>query len=149
MSQQKKETWYSNERMNRALQHMRVKAVEMGLRQGVAFICAHPFFVDMPRVAFVVVSTLERDPDPNRCGDDKGENYFGIAMSKLAFMLSTKTNSGSQSRLTKDGEVNYHGGLAFFFQNIADEGGIYVGYSGGTEHQDMQIARKGLSIMVE
>ncbi len=123
---------------------MHSEAVEIGLKKGVAFLATWPFFVTSPRVAFIVVGSLERDPIPDKEGDI-GTNYFGIAMSKLAYMLSTHENSGSQTRPPKNGEVPDRGGLVVITK---ENSGIYVGYSGGTEDQDVQIANKGLSTLV-
>ncbi len=136
---------FSSKNINKSLEVMHAEAVEMGLDKGVAFLASWPFFVTSPRVAFTIVGSLERDPDPDEEADI-GTNYFGVAMSKLAYMLSTRQDSGSQDRPIKFGEVSYRGGLRV----TTEEGsGIYVGYSGGTEDQDVQIASKGLSTLIQ
>lgn len=136
---------YSAENINEGLRAMHQEAVILGVKKGVAFLSVWPFFSVDPRVAFRVIQTLERDRDPDS-EVDLGTNYFGVAMSKLAYMLSTRTNSGSGVRPVKYGEVAYKGGVML---TTEDGSGIYVGYSGGTEEQDLQIAIKGLTTFVE
>lgn len=136
---------FSPKNINKSLEDMHAEAVEMGLDKGVAFLATWPFISTIPRVAFTVVGSLERDPDPDKEGDI-GTNYFGIAMSKLAYMLSTREDSGSQARPIKFGEVSYKGGLIVTTQ---EGSGIYIGYSGGTEDQDVQIANKGFSTLIQ
>ncbi len=60
-------------------------------------------------------------------------------------MLSTHEDSGSNARPLKSGEVSYKGGLAVTTEKGS---GIYVGYSGGTEEQDVEIASKGLGKLI-
>ncbi len=136
---------YSEENISESLKTMHKEAVEMGLRRGVAFLFVWPFFDTYPRVAFTIVGSLERGPNPDKEGD-LGTNYFGVAMSKLAYMLSTREDSGSQTRPIKNGEVSYKGGLIL----TTEEGScIFVGYSGGTEDQDLQIALRGQDTLVQ
>ena len=136
---------YSNENIDKSLVAMRGKSYEMGLKRGVAFLAFWPYTSPFPRVAFAVDSEIQRDPNPDKEGDI-GTNYFGIAMSKLAYMLATHTNSGSEVRPVKTGEVAYKGGLIV----ITEEGSeIFAGYSGGTEEQDVQIALMGISTLIE
>lgn len=136
---------YSEENITKSLKAMHTEAVEMGLTKGVAFLAVWAFFDTYPRVAFTIVYSIERDPSPDKEGDI-GTNYFGIAMSKLAYMLSTYEDSGSQTRPIKNGEVSYKGGLTV---TTLEGSGIFVGYSGGTEGQDVQIALKGLTTFVQ
>lgn len=136
---------YSEINITKSLEAMHNEAVALGLKKGVSFLCFRSFFEHAPRVAFIITGSLERDPIPGEKGD-VGTNYFGIAMSKLAFMLSTDTNSGSGVRPLKDGEIAYKGGLII----ITEEGSlILAGYSGGSEDQDLQIARKGMSTYID
>src|SRR3989344_7927568 len=102
------------------------EADALGLQKGVSFICVYPYFAQFPRIFFAVNGSLEREPDPDREGD-LGTNYFAVAMSKLAYMLATRTNSGSGVRPIRNGEVDYKGGLI-----ITTKKGslIAAGYSG-------------------
>ncbi|OGM82423.1 hypothetical protein A2376_03025 [Candidatus Woesebacteria bacterium RIFOXYB1_FULL_47_31] len=138
----------SESNISESLEAMTDQAFALGLNRGVAFICywpGNPGDSRKPQVTFKVTGDLERDPKPDKSGDI-GTNYFGIAMSKLAYMLSTETDSGSGIRPVKNGEVSYRGGLIL----VTQEGSrICGGYSGGTEEQDLQIASKGLSRLIE
>jgi hypothetical protein len=136
---------YSDIHINKSLEAMHSEAVQIGLRKGVAFVVVWPFFSATPRVAFTIVQTISRESDPDKEGDS-GTNYFGIAMSKLAYMLSTREDSGSKVREIRNGEVSYRGGLTVTTQEGTS---IYAGYSGGTEDQDVQIAIKGLNTIIQ
>lgn len=138
---------HSEDTINNSLEAMKAEATEIGLNKGVAFIVIWPsnLAYSFPRVAFRVVGSFERRPDPDKEGD-LGTNYFGVAMSKLAEMLSTRKDSGSQTRPIRNGEVGYKGGITV----TTEEGtGIFIGYSGGTEEQDVQIAYKGLTTLIQ
>ncbi len=114
------------------------KAGEIGVKKGVAAIMVTESlhsFLDIWSLA--VDGKTER---PSRGAGDPGTNYFGIAMSKLAVMMSTFMNSGTFKVSLKRGEVPYRGGL---YKKV----GIYhvfIAFSGGTEDQDVEIAQAGV-----
>jgi hypothetical protein len=131
---------------NPALINMIQKAKEFGLDKGVAFVAIKGKKDRFPRVAFTVLQ-LERDPDPEKGENDTGTNYFGVAMAKLAVMLSTGRSSGPpEVRPLKTGEVAYQGGIVL---NPDGDCEIYTGFSGGTERQDLEIAIVGGKTLIK
>lgn len=127
-----------------ALIVMHTIAKEEAIENGVAFVLAQREGDDFPRVAFRVLGNIERDPDSSRGADDTGTNYFAVAMSKLADMMSSHTDSGHLKRPLKFGEVPYRGGLI----KKVEGGFLYTGFSGGTEDQDVAIAKKGMNTLL-
>lgn len=89
-----------------------------------------------------VNNTISREPDPGKDGDE-GTNYLGVAMLKLAAMMATGMNSGSNIGFVKYGETAYRGGV------IRKDGiyTVYAGFSGGTEDQDVDIAQFGMELL--
>ncbi len=125
-----------------ALAVMVKKAKAMGLEKGVAFVCVRERGEGMGKVYFFVVNDVfTREPDPKIVGD-LGTNYFGIAMMKLAVMMSTNGYSGVNVTI-KGGESSYRGGLI----RKDDDYTTYMGFSGGTEDQDVEIATSGMIMM--
>ena len=90
--------------------------------------------------AFIVVGKFQRGPrddDPN----DTGTNYAAVAWSKLAEMLATRVDSGTdKDRRPKKGECGWPGGV------VAREGEflLLTAFSGGTGEEDVKIAKAGL-----
>ena len=124
---------------DRALEAMLKKAEEIGLDKGVAFIVVQKKGQQGHRIAYTVLE-VERDPNLDKAGDI-GRNYFGTVMLKLAQMLATYENSGpSDDRPLKAGEVDYEGGIVF---EPDDDHIVLIGYSGGTEEEDVDISLIG------
>lgn len=134
----------SPEKIDKSLDAMYLEATRIGLKKGVAFVSVQSPLEDKPTIHFTVVGRMERDPDPEKEGDI-GTNYLAVAMAKMAYMMSTRTYSGSGIRPIRFGEVEYRGGLVWLNDNIA----TYIGFSGGTEEQDLQIAQKGLKSLLQ
>ena len=92
-----------------------------------------------------VNATILRNPplDDSIGEGDPGTNYFGIAMEKLAVMMGTGYRSGHFKGTLRRGESPYRGGL------IRQDGDymVYVGFSGGTEDHDVEIAEFGMNTM--
>ena len=127
-----------------ALVAMEKEAKIMKLPAGVAFVATQQLNGKMGEVRFLVVkNTLVRMPVVGTEGD-AGTNYFGVAMMKLAVMMAYQVNSGVMRLEVKKGEVSYRGGLMRYFGGLW----IYVGFSGGTEEQDVEIAKVGLSVLL-
>ena len=124
-----------------ALGAMLTKASQMGVERGVGLILVKSKGLSPAHsVMYKVLNDIERDPDPSRGKDDKGTNYFAVAMSKLAGMLSTGCDSGEiHFRPLKSGEVPYRGGIVI---ETADAF-VYIAFSGGTEDEDVSIATEG------
>lgn len=90
----------------------------------------------------IVNETMVRPPRYDGSGD-KGTNYFGVAMGKLAMMMATGENSSAMGGNIPVGEMPYRGGLVRFEGKYR----IYVGFSGGTEDQDVEIAQMGMEVL--
>jgi len=136
---------YLDENTNKSLETMHREALNVGLNEGVCFIAHWPFFVTAPRIAFMSVGNIVRDPDPNIDGD-RGDNYFGEVMSKFAYLLARREGQEKPEAPLRRGEDFSDGVISI----TTEEGsGIYVGFSGGTEDQDVQIAKKGLSTLIQ
>ena len=119
-------------------------ARNLGLTKGVAFVSVQKWNKEMGGVRFMAVGkNFQREPNPSIEGD-KGTNYFGIAMSKLAVMMATELNSGTFKERFKKGEVPYRGGLV----RKVREYKIYTGFSGGTEDEDVEIAELGMTSLL-
>ncbi len=136
---------YLDKNVNASLSAMRQEATKMGIHNGVAYIALCPYFASFPRIAFVVVGRLVTGPNP-RTENGKGINFFGNAMSKLAYSLSTLEDSGSNPCYIKNGEVADRGNLVLKTQEGSS---IHVGFSGENPEQDVIIAQKGLSTLIE
>ena len=123
------------------LDQMDAKAQELGVT-GVSIFLAAPIKGGTRLTPHVsVLERIERPAD--RGVSDTGTNYFGVAFTKLAEMLSTAENSGWASRPTKVGETGYRGGLIF----VDEEGSKCFAFSGGTEDQDVEIAKAGAAVL--
>ncbi len=150
-------SWPTDFGRQAALEAMLEKARELGLTRGVAVVCAvsyHPNSKTFPRIDFAVLDgKLQRDPRPPKniwqrllwffCPwlKDRGTNYLGVALMKLAWMVATDTISGNTIRHLKTGEIHFPGGLIL----IEDTMRIFTAFSGGTGEQDTEIARAGMS----
>lgn len=127
-----------------ALKAMESYAQRIGVNKGVAFISVQKDDEYMGTLKFLVVNkVMVREPEGREVeAIEAGTNYFGVAMGKLAYMMSAKNNSGTNKQLHR-GEMPYQGGL------IEEIGRyfIYVGFSGGTEDQDVDISRVGMAFL--
>lgn len=125
---------------NLALAAMTLKAKYLGLERGVACVSIQKLGDDSGEVLFQIVNkTMVRPPRYDGSGDT-GTNYFGVAMGKLAMMMATGMMSGSMGGGIPTGEMPYRGGLVRTEKNCR----IFVGFSGGTEDQDTEIAIMGM-----
>ncbi|HJY98893.1 MAG TPA: hypothetical protein VJ227_04215 [Patescibacteria group bacterium] len=124
-----------------ALLAMETRAMELLKRmRGVGGILIRPP-TGMPTAYFFFLGEIVRQPDPaNRGQGDRGTNYFGIAMSKAAFSLATHQDSGVPTVL-RYGEVEYRGSI---FLPLPDGVEVVFFFSGGTEDEDVEIAKAGL-----
>ena len=128
-----------------ALGMMESVAERFEIENGVGFVLLlETEALSYPRIAFFVIGLIERDPDPSRGEDDTGTNYFAVAMSKLARMISTEQDSGLSTSPLKYGEVPCRGGLI----RVVLKGTILTGFSGGTEDQDVLVAQAGMDILL-
>ncbi len=124
-------------------QMVKVAEQKMDLKKGVAFVLVKKYLANTGTINFEIVNnTLSREPSGL---EDNGTNYFGIAMSKLAFMLRTNLYSGAIKTGLRNGEVKYEGGILRF----VDEFVIYTGFSGATEKQDLRIAEAGMKVITK
>ena len=127
---------------NYALRAMVLHAKALGVNKGVAFVSVQHLNGQTLTIECAVVNnTFQRE-----CHgwDDKGSNYFGIALEKLAVMVSTDLNSGFvPPEKLKNGESPYRGGL------VRKVGGyfVYTGFSGGTQDEDVEIATAGMDLL--
>ena len=129
-----------------ALTAMIFKAKSLGVNKGVAFVSVQEASTNIRSLQFAIVEkTFVRNPplDDSIGEGDPGTNYFGIAMEKLAVMMGTGYRSGHFEGTLRRGESPYRGGL------IRQEGDymVYVGFSGGTEDRDVEIAKFGMEMM--
>lgn len=121
-----------------SLLEMVKKADEIGVLRGVAVVMVTERLGAFGEVGCLSVNgKFER---PSRGIGDPGTNYFGIAMGKLAVMMSTLMNSGTFKVDLKRGEVPYRGGL----YNKVGIYHVFIAFSGGTEDQDVEIAQAGV-----
>ncbi|EKD52720.1 MAG: hypothetical protein ACD_61C00265G0006 [uncultured bacterium] len=139
----KKEMFLTEVWQKYALRKMVVHAKSLGLNKGVAFLSVQKKGQKTFVIKFAVVNGIFQRK--SRGEGDKGTNYFGIAMEKLAVMMANHKNSGylTGDDEPKNGESRFRGGL------VSDIGKytVYVGFSGGTEDQDVEIATTGLEMM--
>jgi hypothetical protein len=132
---------FSKDEQERALEVMCAYAQEMGIERGVAAIVLTEYDGLCHQINFAILNRLDRNPNREKYGeDDTGTNYLGVALAKIASMMSTGLYSGWDNRPPKLGEVSYRGGLTLG----TTEGNLFVAFSGGTEDQDVQLARAGL-----
>jgi hypothetical protein len=130
---------------------MAQKARELGVR-GVAgvyqFILHHLYQVEAP-IYVKVIGRFQRDANKVVEGDT-GVNYMGMATMKFAQMLSTLQNSGPiEGRPLKRGEIDYKGGLVHIFdEKTPNPLVLMVFFSGGSEDQDVEIAKAGISAAI-
>jgi len=88
-----------------------------------------------------VVGRFHREADESKGVDDTGASYAAVAWSKVAEMLDTGRNSGTTGRRKpKKGEFGYRGGLVEVVRGLK----VYIAFSGGTEDQDVEIAKAGM-----
>ena len=116
-------------------------AKRMGIEHGVAFISVQEARTNIRNLQFAIVEgRFQRD---SRGEGDLGTNHFGIAMEKLAVMMGTGYRSGHLPGSLRKGESAYRGGL------LRQEGDycVYVGFSGGTEDQDVEITESGMKML--
>ena len=129
-----------------ALTAMTHTAMRLGLEKGVAFISVQKARTNIRNLQFAIVKkTFVRNaPFEDSIGEgDPGTNYFGIAMEKLAAMMGTGYRSGHFEGTLRRGESPYRGGL------IRQDGDymVYVGFSGGTQDQDVEISEFGMKML--
>jgi len=139
----KKEMFLTEVWQKYALRKMVVHAKSLGLTKGVAFLSVQKKGQKILNVKFATVDGVFQRKSYG--GDDRGTNYFGIAMGKLAVMMAYHVNSGflAGEEAPKNGESRYRGGLVIDIGKYT----IYVGFSGGTEDQDVEIATTGMDMM--
>ena len=129
-----------------ALVAMESVAKNRGVERGVAFILVKPKHESSGEIRFRIVNKeMVREPLGREVeAVEAGTNYFGVAMTKLAVMMALDVDSGSVKSHLKKGETPYRGGLIRFIQDYV----IYVGFSGGTEDQDVEIAQAGMKMLL-
>jgi hypothetical protein len=139
----------SEERRNEACKAMFHYALEIGVSKGVGFICIQSGVLTFPVITFTAIQGhIDRDPSPLN-QSDRGTNYFGIAMGKLATMLATRQESDHVTRFPKRGEVYLKGGVLTQLLGPGPITMIYSGFSGGTGVQDLEIAQMGMETMLK
>ncbi len=118
-------------------------ALSMKVNKGVAFVAVRGKRQEIAEIKYGIVNDMfQRE---SRGYGDRPSNYFGVAMEKLAVMMDTGTESGHiASADLKYGESSYRGGL----MTVDDDYTIYTGFSGGTEDQDVEIAKVGMKMML-
>lgn len=136
-----------DKRLEAGLQAMENLARKMGLEHGVGCIIVEPV-EGRPYAEFLFLDAIARAPDPDTHGEeDAGTNYFGIAMEKAAFSLSSRMDSGAKQPLLKSGEVEYRG--CIILPEASSGSIVYFTFSGGTEDQDVEIDNAGLKAFVQ
>jgi len=88
-----------------------------------------------------LVGRFYRGPKPENGPEDIGTNYATVAPAKLFQMLRTGKPSG---QTPIKGENSYRGGDLV---DLGEGNMLFAAFSGGTEDQDLQIARAGLVVM--
>ena len=88
-------------------------------------------------------SKLTREPDPNRL-EDIGTNYGGFAAGKLFQSIRTGLESVAGNDIRK-GESPARGALVL---TMDGENKLVIGFSGGTEKQDVQLAEAGAKFLL-
>jgi len=126
-----------------ALTAMLQVAKNLGVEKGVAFVSVQEKRDDWGEVRFKAVNKTVVRPPRNDGSGDKGTSYFGVAMGKLAMMMATEQNSGPMGGSIPTGEMPYRGGLV----RLEGRYRIFVGFSGGTEDQDVEIALIGMKML--
>ena len=116
------------------LNNVLLMAQELGIESGVAAI----MIVNIHNVESVtdwlpLHGKLVRLPNLDK-PNDHGTNYFGVAFSKIAEMISTGKNSGDNTQTPKKGELGFKGGITWQSGNFV----YYLAFSGGTEEQDLR-----------
>lgn len=136
-----------DKRLEAGLKAMENLVKEMGLKHGVGCIIVKPL-AGRPYAEFLFLDAIVRAPDPDTHGEkDTGTNYFGVAMSKAAFSLSSGMDSGAKQPLLKLGEVEYRG--CIILPEASSGSIVYFTFSGGTEDQDVEIDNAGLQAFVQ
>ncbi|HCQ31664.1 TPA: hypothetical protein DIU27_04780 [Candidatus Collierbacteria bacterium] len=121
------------------LSEMIQMAKTLGVKKGVAFVSIQKQGDETGFVRYRTINnTIQRC---KRNPDDRATNYFGVAMEKLAIMMATGLKSGTFKEV-KVGETPYRGGLVL----VSEKYTVYVGFSGGTEDQDVEIAEQGMFV---
>lgn len=116
------------------LMKMEATALMLGITKGVAAIS-----IDSENGALGPIYTravkghIQRG---KRSEDDPATNYLGVALEKIAVMKATSMNSGVFQKV-KNGETKYRGGLV----QVVGCYTVYVAFSGGTEDQDVEVAK--------
>lgn len=104
-----------------ALVAMVQAAQEMMVGKGVAFVLVKKKKGNSGEVLFKIVNNiLVREPIGREVeAIEAGTNYFGVAMGKLAVMMSADTDSGTVKTHIKKGESPYRGGLVRLVDDFA------------------------------
>lgn len=121
-----------------ALEAMITAARKLGINRGVAIIRLATVTDHFGTTFDLVNTTLIMPPGPGN-SKFKGINYYTLAAQKIGTMIRSRTNSTPRDRLLQ-GEISAQGGLRARVHTAE----IFVAYAGGTQRQDLQIARAGL-----
>ena len=121
---------------------MEIRALELGITKGVAAISIDELGAEFGHIYTRAVN--DQIQRRKRSEDDPATNYLGVVLEKIAVMKATFFNSGT-FKSVKNGETKYKGGLVVTVGRFA----VYVAFSGGTEEQDVEIARVGLTVLVD
>lgn len=114
------------------------KAVSIGVHAGVSMITiSHKDIPDYKFTQSLINNTEVRVNVPQK----SDVNFAGVASAKAAQMQRTGKPSGKDDEFI--GEVPYRGGMLFEKNGYS----VLVAYSGGTEDQDVEIAKYGIEIM--
>ena len=128
------------ERIDAALAAMAARAQELGVT-GVAVVLESVEGADRLSPHFLIVGRAERKP--NRGPEDAGTNYLAVSFSKVAEMFVTGADSGHAGREPRTGEFGYRGGVI-----SPGETWLYPSFSGGTQDEDVEIARAGMASLL-
>lgn len=130
-----------------ALARAAAQAQSLGIKgmAAVLIIVGNAPLILQPKLA--LVGRLYRSPDSASRGlEDVGTNDMAVVFAKIAEMVRTHQNSGSQEDTPPlKGELGYQGGV--YEYHLAKKAHLFAAFSGGTPKQDVQIALAAMKVL--
>lgn len=123
-----------------ALEKMIEQANAIGVTVGVAQITIIHNIEPLKQFTLTATNTKGRTLKRENVPGKANVNYAAVVAAKIAQMRRTDKSSGADDGFI--GEVPYKGGI----RGVSHNGNftVYVAYSGGTEDEDVMIAKPGL-----
>jgi len=128
-----------NDILTAAILHMILHANMLDVR-GTAHIVVTQDFLWFDQKTYS--NRIARDPDPSRGQDDVGTNYYGFSDGKISRMVRIVSNQilDESALPVAKGENDKRGCVYEQIHNYH----VFASFSGGTEDQDVEIAKEGL-----